>query len=280
MRSNAPAPTAGAFASGPAAAGSARRAEIPRALLPYVDIGGYRLEAFSVLVVVAVVVEFQVVLRRAPRYGVDRVTASSLAGWAIFLGLVGAHVFDVLAYQPQQLLRDPLVIFRVWASLSSFGGMLGGILGLLVVMRRRSMSARDMLRFVDCLLFALPFTLAIGRLGCALQHDHLGVSSTSWLAVDFPEGPRFDLGLLEFFYTSLMSIAFLAFDLRRWPDGFYIGLFFALYGPVRFALDALRVGDARYLGWTPAQYLSVAATVVGLGILAAVLRRRAGAPAA
>lgn len=240
---------------------------------PHVDIGSYRLEAFAVLVVVAIVVEFQIVLRRAPDYGVDRPTASSLAGWAIFLGLVGAHVFDVVAYQPRKLLEDPPVLFRVWGSLSSFGGMLGGILGLLWVMRRRSMSRGDMLRFVDCLLFALPFTLAIGRLGCALQHDHVGVTSTHWLAVDFPDGPRFDLGLLEFFYTACLAIAFLAFDLRRRPDGFYVGLFFALYGPVRFVLDTLRVGEARYLGWTPGQYLSVLATVVGLAILVAVLRR-------
>lgn len=242
---------------------------------PHVEIGGYRLEAFAVLVVVAIVVQFQIVLRRAPQHGVDRVTASSLAGWAIFLGLVGAHVFDVVAYQPQKLLDDPLVLFRVWGSLSSLGGMLGGLLGLLWVMRRRNMSRGDMLRFVDCLLFALPFTLAIGRLGCALQHDHVGVSSTHWLAVDFPGGPRFDLGLLEFFYTTCLAIAFLAFDLRRRPDGFYVGLFFALYGPVRFALDTLRVGEARYLGWTPGQYLSLLATAVGVAVLIAVLRRPA-----
>jgi len=250
-----------------------------RALLPYIEspavqIGAYTLKAFPVLVGAAIITQFQIVLRRAPRYGIDRVTTSTLAGWAICLGIVGAHVFDVLAYYPERLLSNPLELLRLWGSLSSFGGMLGGLLGLYLVMRMRAMSRGDMLRFVDCLLFALPFTLAIGRLGCGLHHDHLGVSSNHWLAVAFPDGPRFDLGLLEFFYTATMAAVFLLLDRRRWPDGFYIGVFFALYGPVRFTLDALRVGDARYLGWTPGQYLSILATLVGVGMLVALFGRR------
>jgi phosphatidylglycerol:prolipoprotein diacylglycerol transferase len=248
-------------------------------LLPYIEhpslaLGSYQLEAFPVLVGAAVIAEFQIVMRRAPSRGIDRSTASTLVGWAIFLGLLGAHLFDLFVYYPERFLANPLVILMPWRGISSFGGMLGGLLGLWWVMRRHAMSSGARLRFVDCLMFALPFTLAIGRLGCALQHDHLGVASSHWLAVSFPDGPRFDLGLVEFLYVSLMCIAFLLADLRRWPDGFFIGLFFTLYGPVRFAMDALRVGDVRYLGWTPGQYLAVLATLVGLCILAAVWLRR------
>ncbi len=251
-------------------------------MLPYIeypalDLGSYRLGAFPVLVGAAIVTQFQIVMRRAPLVGIDRRTASSLLGWAIFLGIVGAHVFDVLAYNPERLRANPLELFRIWGGISSFGGMLGGLLGLYVVMRRKQMSGRDMLRFVDCLIFALPFTLAVGRLGCALQHDHVGVSSTHWLAVAFPDGPRFDLGLLEFFYVSLIAALFAALGRRRWPDGFYIGLFFAAYGPVRFVLDSLRVSEARYLGWTPGQYLSLVAAGIGVWTLFTVLRPRRAA---
>ncbi len=242
---------------------------------PVLDLGFYRLEAFSALVVVAVVVQFQITIRRSPRFGIDRRTASSLVGWAIVLGLVGAHVFDVVAYTPEKLVEDPLILFAVWDSLSSFGGMLGGLLGIYLVMRAKHMRPVEMLRFFDILIFALPFTLAIGRLGCALQHDHLGVASGHWLAVQFPDGARFDLGLLEFLYVSGVAAAFAVLGRKPRPDGFYIGLFFALYGPVRFAMDSLRILEARYAGWTPGQYLSIAATLVGLGILGFVFTRRA-----
>jgi len=248
-------------------------------VLPYIehptlDLGFYRLEAFPVLVGAAIVTQFQIVMRRAPRLGIERATASSLLGWAIFLGIVGAHVFDVLAYYPERLRENPLELLRIWGGISSFGGMLGGLLGLWLVMRRKQMSRAEMLRFVDCLIFALPFTLAVGRLGCGLLHDHIGISSTHWLAVAFPDGPRFDLGLLEFFYVSLIAAMFAVLDRRRWPDGFFIGLFFAAYGPVRFVLDSLRISEARYLGWTPGQYLSVLAAGLGVWILFRVLRPR------
>jgi phosphatidylglycerol:prolipoprotein diacylglycerol transferase len=246
---------------------------IPYIEHPTLDLGIYELKAFSVLVVIAIVVQFQITIRRAPRVGVDRATASSLLGWAIGLGLVGAHVFDALAYYPERLADDPLYLLRIWDGLSSFGGMLGGLIGLYVVMRRRRMTSAQIVGFFDCLIFALPFTLAIGRLGCALQHDHPGVASTHPLAVAYPGGSRFDLGTLEFLYLSVVCIAFALLARRRWPSGFYVGLFFALYGPVRFLMDALRVADARYLGWTPAQYLSLAATVVGLAGLWAAFRR-------
>ena len=106
-------------------------------MLPYIehpalDLGFYRLEAFPVLVGAAIITQFQIVMRRAPQVGIDRRTASSLLGWAIFLGIVGAHVFDVLAYYPERLRANPLELFRIWGGISSFGGMLGGLLGLYV----------------------------------------------------------------------------------------------------------------------------------------------------
>lgn len=248
-------------------------------MLPYIeqpvlDLGFRRIEAFPVLVGLAIVVQFQIVMRRGPRFGFDRRTTSALLAWAIGLGLVGAHVFDVIAYYPEKLRENPLELLRIWGGLSSFGGMLGGLAGIYVVMRRRGMGPAEMVRFVDCLIFALPFTLAVGRLGCALQHDHPGLASNHWLAVDFPGVPRFDLGLLEFFYVSIVAGIFALLGRRRWPDGFYIGLFFALYGPVRFALDALRITEARYFGWTPGQYLAVMAALIGVAVLVGVMRRR------
>ena len=73
-------------------------------MLPYVeqpvlDLGFYRLEAFPVLVGLAIVVQFQLVLRRAPARGIDRATASSLIVWAIVWGIAGAHVFELVAYR-------------------------------------------------------------------------------------------------------------------------------------------------------------------------------------
>jgi phosphatidylglycerol:prolipoprotein diacylglycerol transferase len=253
---------------------------IPYVEHPILEIGSYPLQAFRVLALLAIVVEYAIVVRRAPRHGFSSEEASSLVAWGTVLGLVSAHVFDVIAYYPERLRADPLELFRVWGSLSSWGGMVGGLTGLGIVAYRRGLGAVGVLRFFDLCIYALPFTLAVGRFGCALQHDHLGVPSTHFLAVNFPTGPRFDLGMLEFLYLIPVCLLFYALGRKPRPLGFFSGLFFALYGPARFAMDALRNEDARYLGWTPAQYLCVAAAVAGASLVMWSLRRaRGSAPA-
>jgi len=242
---------------------------------PVLTIGSYPLQAFRVLALTAIAVEYVIVVKRAPRHGFSGEQASSLIAWATVLGLASAHIFDVLAYYPERLRNDPLELFRVWGSLSSWGGMLGGLGGLAFVAWRRKLGAEGVLRFVDLAVFALPTTLAVGRFGCALQHDHLGVASTHFLAVNFPTGPRFDLGLLEFLYLIPLSLLFFALGRKPRPPGFYLGLFFACYGPGRFAMDTLRNEDARYFGWTPAQYLCVATTLAGIALVLWALRRGA-----
>jgi phosphatidylglycerol:prolipoprotein diacylglycerol transferase len=243
---------------------------IPYVPHPTIELSGTTLHAFRVLALLAIAVQLELTVRRAPRNGIPRETAGALIVWGVVVGLVSAHVFDVIAYRPEVLRTDPLELLRVWGDLASTGGMLGGIAALFLVARRRGLSGAQLASFFDVVMFALPFTLAIGRLGCALQHDHLGVASTSWLAVNFPpgapwHGPRFDLGLLEMLLCAAIAGLFVLLERVRprslQPPGSTFALFFALYGPGRFALDFLRVGEARYAELTPAQWLMAGAAL-------------------
>jgi len=250
-----------------------------RSVFPYVEqpvfhVGRFQIAAFQILVCTAVVVGHEVVVRRARRLGFDPDLASSLVAWTIFFGFVGSHLFDVVFYEPAELRQSPFVLLQVWGSMSSFGGILGGLLGGWWLTRRKGLSGSQVLVFLDILGFAFPFAWIFGRAGCALAHDHMGIATTSWLAVRFPNGPHFDLGLLELLYTIAMAALFLLLDRRPRPTGFFMALFFTLYGPVRFGLDSLRTGDERYLGWTPGQYGSVAAALFGMSLLFFVLQRR------
>jgi len=246
-------------------------------MIPYIEqpaltIRSYTIYSFGVLVGIATVVGFEIVVRRAPKVGLDGAAAASLAVWTLIWGLVGSHVFDVVAYRPQLLTTHPLEVFKVWGSMSSVGGIMGGLLGGFLVMQWRGLPRADRVRFLDSVAFAFPFAEIFGRGGCALAHDHLGIESTHWLAVQFPSGPRFDVGLLEFLCFLVIGGVFALLDRYPRPSGFFLGLFFTLYGPARFALDTLRTGEARYFGWTPAQYLALLATVAGVALLVAIFR--------
>jgi phosphatidylglycerol:prolipoprotein diacylglycerol transferase len=71
--------------------------------------------------------------------------------------------------------------------------------------------------------------------------------------------PRFDLGLLEFFFTVILCASFALTWRKKVPLGSYTIVTALSYAPVRFAMDFLRNpatenGDTRYAGLTPAQY--------------------------
>jgi prolipoprotein diacylglyceryltransferase len=101
-----------------------------------------------------------------------------------------------------------------------------------------------------------------------------GVYASAGLALGSPgAGMGFhDLGLYELLFIALVILPlFTVWSRRRQPVGFYVLAFSALYFPMRFALDTLRVADARYVGLTPAQW--AAATVMAALPFATVRRR-------
>jgi phosphatidylglycerol:prolipoprotein diacylglycerol transferase len=257
---------------------AADRASRSSDVLPYLDLralglGGAEGAVFWTCVTLAALVGFELVVRRAERNGLDRGATATLAGWMLLGGFVGSHLFAELAYDTAGVASDPARLLWVWGSISSVGGMLGGVATAAGVARARRMTPLDFLRYLDLVGFAAPFAWSFGRLGCALTHDHPGVRSSHWLAVRFPEGPRFDLGLLELFFHVALATAFACLGRVPRRPGTYFGAFLLFYGAVRFFLEPLRIGEPRPGGWTPAQYVCVGGALAGAALLAATTRR-------
>lgn len=273
-------------------------------MLPYFEqptwhLGPIDIHAFGLTVAVAIWIGLTMAERRFARAGLDSATGHRLGGWTLFGGLLGAHLFSVLFYFPSQLRTDPWLLARIWEDISSLGGVLGGICGafLFFAIRARGVDARTRLAYLDAIAFVFPVGLAIGRLGCALAHDHPGFVTTFPLAISLqsasaqlyvrgaydaaglavPPGAAamgfHDLGLYECLFLTLVLVpAFVYLDRRERAPGFFLVAFGALYLPIRFALDLMRVSDARYLRLTPAQW--IAALILASIPLAALGKRK------
>jgi phosphatidylglycerol:prolipoprotein diacylglycerol transferase len=274
------------------------------ALLPYFEqpvwrFGPIAIHAFGVAVAAAFWVGMSMGPRRFETLGLRAQTGQKLGVWVITGGIAGAHLFSLLLYFPAKLRTDPLAVFRIWEDISSVGGMLGGVIGAIAffLVRADDDDRRQALAYIDAIAFVFPVSLAIGRMGCALAHDHPGTVTSFPLAVSLSTArareyiagvydtaniaiPRVttasgfhDLGVYEFLFLAIVVVPLFAFwNRRRRPAGFYLAAFAALYFPVRFGLDMLRVADARYVGLTPAQWLS--ALVLTVLPLVALRQRR------
>jgi phosphatidylglycerol:prolipoprotein diacylglycerol transferase len=257
------------------------------------QIGPVAIQPFGLMVVLGLVAGYQVAKRRAPLYGVARADLDSFVWWMLGIAFVLGHVLDEILYHPE-LLRQPWTLLVLWEGQSSYGGFVGAVAGgVLWSFVERTPGApffrlrterRSMLAVSDLVASVFPLGWMFGRAGCAIVHDHLGAAATSPLAVQFGPGPvttyglfavhhgdapRYDLGLLEVFFTVAMAAAFAVMWRKKRPLGTYLVALCLAYPPVRFVLDFWRLGsdeggDERYLGLTPAQWACFAFFLVGV----------------
>ncbi len=247
------------------------------ALIPYIKtpeydianlpvIGPLRLQVFGPLVAAGVILGYHRCLHYAKKRDIDEFLARDLMFWVLVTGFVISHWVSVIFYFPHRVEENPLVLLMIWNGLSSVGGFFGALVGFSWFLRKQK---QPFLVYADMLMYGLLIGFTMGRLGCALVHDHPGsiVESTHPLAVG-PWGKtgeyRLDLGLLEFFYLVPIAIYIhVFFDWVKARPGRLVGITCLLYAPYRFALDFMRDEDARYLGLTTAHYATLAILAIG-----------------
>lgn len=273
------------------------------ASLPFFRLGqldvGLPIQAFGVIVAVGVLIGAGLLRRYAEWHGVSDDHIRGLTGWVTVTGFIGAHVFDVLAYQWDDFMEDPLLIIMIWKGIASYGGFLGGAFGWWFYVWWKRLPMRLM---ADVTLIGLLVAFSIGRIGCTVVSDHIGaaVDPDKWYAVLAMDYPRhlnlgnlakhypeltgeyiraWNLGLIEFLYLVPVNafILWLAFGRKAKPNGtdkdgrpkflhasnagFITVMTGVLYAPVRFFLEFLRPSDTdpRYVGLTFAQWCSILA---------------------
>jgi phosphatidylglycerol:prolipoprotein diacylglycerol transferase len=249
--------------------------------IPIPWVGEYAIQPFGLMVVIGIFTAEQVAERRAPLTGYQASDVADLVLWVMVPALILAYLLNTVFYHPDamvELIRDPSRLLSRYQGLSSYGGIIGGAIGAAVWQRRRGISF-----FVigDALAYAFPVGWMFGRTGCFMVHDHPGVVSDFFLAVDNYRGqglPRHDLGLYEALWSLGMVIFFVYLGRRPRTRGLFLALLPTLYAPVRFGLDFLRAtpdmgGDIRYLGLTPAQYGSIVLGIIGVSLCYGVYRR-------
>jgi phosphatidylglycerol---prolipoprotein diacylglyceryl transferase len=245
--------------------------ELPQLDLPF----GQRIDIFGVLSAAGVVTGAWLASRNARRYwpGKDD-PPRDMVTWAVIFGLFGGHFMHLFAYHPELITpKDPWVILRFWDGLSSMGGVLGALVGIFIYFRRIKVPLSP---YLDALALGTAPGWMVARIGCFFVHDHPGVRTDFFLAVDFPTrmygGPRHDLGLYDVFVLGAISLLLYALARTKPAEGRLMGVLAVSYCIPRFFLDFLRASDLgfvdrRYNGLTPAQYIVVVLAGVGVWLL-------------
>lgn len=235
---------------------------------------------------------------RLPGVGVDQF--GDLLFYGILGVILGGRIGYVLFYAFGDLLRDPLMLVRVWDGGMSFhGGLLGVLVAAWLWARRQGVHFFDVMDFVAPWV---PPGLGLGRIGNYIGAELWGKYTQAGWGVVFPTDPafagwsaerlqaEFATGALDQFarhpsqlYQAcleglVMFVVLWWFSRRPRPRYAVSGLFALLYGVFRFVVEFVRVPDADlgYLafGWlTMGQVLSL--PLIALGLFLLWLSRRA-----
>ncbi len=242
-------------------------------MLPHItaetfDLGFVVLPTQGLLAFIGAVIGHAVFVRQATRgVPVQRARAELAGIFGLLAAVAGGHLLATLQ-SPAEVSSFWARVLRMQASLGALGG---GALALLLLSRFWRVSAA---RLLDAGAVAFACGWPLVRLGCALVHDHLGRASTGPLAVAFPDGGRYDLGLLEWLASWPLLFGVLWLARRSPPAGVTAATFGLAFVLMRLPVEVLRVPDLAGLAGRDSALNLVALLLI---VVAAVgmLRRRA-----
>ena len=224
---------------------------IPYLPQPTLALGPFTVHAFGICAAASLLVAYVLVYRRAPLHGLEREWAIRAFVLSVIAGLVTGFLWSRMEARP---------------GISASGVIVGGT-GALLLLIGPAASRRAMLgRSIDLYAFALPFALAIARLGCFLAHDHTGKVTHAWLGVRFPGGTRFDLGLLYAIASAAIAVVLVWLSRKSLPAGALSLITIALLAVSRLAI--LPLGAAPAMDYA----IAAAALVVSAVLLPLHLR--------
>jgi len=151
-------------------------------------------------------------------------------------GLVGARLMYFWLYFNQ--FSYWYEIFYIWqGGLVSFGGFLGAFLVAFFFLKNKKQSVWE---WFDLAIAPFFIGWALGRVGCFLTGDIIGLASSSKIAING------ELPVSIFEVVLAMVVAIVGFILSKraiWPKGLIFSFSLGLYGLGRFFIDLFRVDN-------------------------------------
>ncbi|MES2126699.1 MAG: prolipoprotein diacylglyceryl transferase family protein [Pseudomonadota bacterium] len=210
----------------------------------------------------------------------------------LLAGVLGARLFHILDHL-DQFEQAPWAMIFSRSGLSIFGGLIGGTLAGLFVVRRWRLPAVPML---DATAPAMMLGYAIGRIGCQISGDgDWGRVANMALKPDWLPtwawAQTYDNNIYgeliaapgvypaPMYETAMGLLCFaLLWTLRRHPfkAGWLFSVYLVLTGVERFLIEQIRINPVVHLGpFAGTQAEMIAVALLGCGLLGiAVLSRR------
>ena len=213
--------------------------------------------------------------RNTTRLSLPKDAGLDVALWGVPAALIGARLYYCI-FRWADYADHPLSVLRVWeGGLAIYGGVIGGLLGVWLLSRKRKVSFWAL---VDMTVPSLLLGQAIGRWGNFFNQEAYGNPVLSPALQFFPLAVLVNGTWYQatFFYESmwdLMGFLILWGTRKRWRIGDGLPLYMIVYGLGRVWIEGLR-SDSLYIPGTPLRISQLLSGLMVLGGAAYFLIRR------
>lgn len=242
---------------------------------PLFGYGPLNIHWYGVMYAVAFGIAYWLASRAAakPGSGWTKEQVSDLLFFGFIGVIVGGRLGYVFFYNFDQLLAEPLYLFKTWQGGMSFhGGLLGVLLAMAWFAKRYQKSYLELGDFVAPLI---PLGLAAGRLGNFINGELWGRTTDVPWAMVFPHAgaePRHPSQLYHVALEGVLLFVIIMLVRRLNPaTGTLGGVFLLGYGVFRFIVEFFRQPDSQLgvlsAGMTMGQWLCLPMMAAGLGLI-------------
>ena len=227
--------------------------------LPYFTVFGWKIYWYGVIIAVGFLLAVIYAVKHAKEFGLTEDDVIDTLIWAVPLGIIGARLYYVIFYRDAgggnpyfDGYGDIRDIIAIWeGGLAIYGGVIGGVIGLVIATRMKKISARAML---DTVSFGLLIGQAIGRWGNFTNREAHGTETMAPWRMGLVYSYKTFYYHPTFLYESLWNVlGFLLMHFivkkRRKFDGQLFLCYLAWYGLGRLFIEGLRT-DSLYVGST------------------------------
>lgn len=240
------------------------------------EVFGVKVHSYGVMLVISFLAAIWLVQRRAERFGLTKDNVLDAAFWGVLLGILGARVLYILQEWPSYS-HNPREIFKLqFDGLTSFGGLIGGFVGLLFWSIK---AKKPFLSMLDAASAGFLIAHPIGRVGCLLNGCCYGhACDLPWaVTVDGKTGRYHPAQIYDGLLNLLALAVLLLAERRGLRRGQSFGLFLILHGATRVIYEFWRAGtSSTYMKGLPITEAQLAAgLLMVVGAIVFAWRQRA-----
>lgn len=242
---------------------------IPYKPIETINLGFLSLKVWGFMVALGFLAGFLLAIFEAKRKNIKSDHIFNLGFYSLFGGIVGSRLLYVI-FDWKYYSVNFWESFKIWQGGMVFHGgfFLAFLLDYIYIKRKKL----NFWQIADLIVPCLALGIFIGRIGCFLIHDHLGITMKNphFWAINYFNQPRHEIGMYLSLNGLLMFLFFWFIRKRIKKVGLLFCLFLLWYSLVRFFVDYLRDFEIRYLGLMPVQYISI---IVFLFVLCLIFKK-------